>query len=402
MKKIVLIVLGVIIGFVLLVIAVMQIRGWIYINQDNPEPSNKNITFIGKSRGFYVYGKSFQQFDGSIITASTLNDIFTDRDYISLIKLSSKGIFEWEKKIQFASKNIWTMMQSPFKSEISAPHLEILGINLQNDKYYLLLNRTNNLDNQLYILTLNSKYQLINTQKIKLELENCTNLTAFMQNSFAHLCYLDETNKMLCQAKINITDGKIIHNAMLFYQQKGLYINAIAADKADTTASISAYDKRKGCSFYMYLKSSDLKEYFRTEPTSEFTVLKYIGDKLYGIVKEDSLLEIVDMTSLRKPLIVVNDRPAFQNFRAKDIQIMNGNIYVLLQVENSKQTDWDIVVRRFAAPGEKPKDYLIQGKRLEMACEIFPTADKHFLVLGQSFSLRKGKLLKIFATVFEQ
>jgi hypothetical protein len=281
-------------------------------------------------------------------------------------------------------------------------HLNILGINNVDNKYYLLLNRYNRKVYEPYILIFNSDGKRLSTKKVKLQMVKIAPAVATMHEKFAWLSYLDLPNKMLCLAKLDIKTGEVLNNSMLFFKQNRLYQTAIAADQADTTVAITAYDRKAGCSFYEYSKTTDLKEYFRTKPTSKFTVLKYIGDKLYSVVKEDSLLDVVDVTDLQKPLIIMSEKPAFKDFIARDLQIINGNIYVTFDAESQKGKSYlyDTVIHKYTSFKELPKEYLIQGKGAEQAINIYGTNDKQIMVIGQSTSTAGGKGMRVFATKF--
>jgi len=402
MKVLVWILLGLIGCIIVLSLLSLLIFGWYDKAVNNPEPSNKHITFVGNDKKLYDNCTSSQNADGSIIIASVLSRYRTPLNQISLIKLSPIGKFMWEKKISFARFTFWDLIPGILRGGKGRQDLNLLGINFVDGKYYLLLNRFNLKVNEPYILTFDAKGKLSNTTKIKLEMEKTAPAKSIMQKNFAYLGYQDLPSKLLCLAKLDIKTGNVINNSMLFYKQDSLSIYTIAADQADTTVSMTAYDGKNGCSYYMYTKSAELQEYFRTKPSSQFTVLKYIGARLYGVVKDDSLLQIVDLTSLSKPLIVVSDTPPDKNFRAKDLQLINGNFYVTIDVINPKAKEYgvDVIVRRYTPNREKPREYLIRGRGSETSFRLFATADKQLIVLGNSTSTKLERSMKVFASKF--
>lgn len=392
-----------IIGVIIIMLyASWQIYGWVYRGTNNPEPFNKNLTFVGNDNRNYSSSKTYQNMDGSIIIASVMIKMTSPHKEIDIMKLSSTGKLLWEKTFSFARFTFWDLVPAIIRRGRDVQHLEIQGINLVDGKYYLLVNRYNGSMFEPFILTLDTSGKKLSSGKVKLELDMEAPVKSIMQNNYAYMSYLDLATKMLCFAKIDVKTANIIINPMLFYKQDSLLINTIAVDKADTTVSMTAYDSKKGCSIYMYTPTLDLKEYIRTEPTSEFTFLKYIGDKLYGVVKEDSLLRIVDLTSFVRPLIVFTDTPPYKDFRAKDLSLINGNFFVALDVDNPQATDYrrDVVIRKYTPNGEEPKEYVIQGKRTENAYKLYPLSDQNLIVIGSS-SMNLNNGFRVFATKFK-
>jgi hypothetical protein len=394
--------MAIIATLLVMLFAAWKIYGWYFRSTNNPEPFNKNITFVGNDDRHYNYSQAMQNTDGSIVIASVLSGYRKPQPEVSLIKLSPLGKFEWEKIIHFTQPTFWNLVPSIIRRNKGIQSLNIQSINFVDGSYYLLLNRFNGKMKEPYILKLDVQGKLLTSTKIKLEMERFAPTQSFMQNNYAYLSYLDLKSKMLCLAKLDIKTGNVINNPMLFYKQDSLLVRALTADKADTTVSVTAYDRKTGCSFYMYTRTNDLKEYFRTQPGSEFTVLKYFGDKLYGVVKEDSLLQIVDLTSLSKPLILVTDKPPYQDFRARDLQIINGNLYVIFDAKNAmnKEFRYDAFVRKYSPDGDKPKEYLMQGKGMESPQRIFATADKQIIVIGFSTSTSLDRGVRVFASKF--
>jgi len=275
------IIIGLISVITLLFVASWMYYGWHYRTPDNPVPDNKNLTFIGNDNRFYYNSKACQLKDSSIVIASVLARPKKNRDAVSIMKLSPGGMFLWEKKFSFAKLSFWDFVPAVIRKGKGHQFLNTLSINNLDGKYYILLVRYNLKVLEPFLLTLDSNGNLLNSDKVNLKLDRYTPIKSFMQNNYAYLSYLDTMVKMICVAKLNIKTGDVINNSLLFYKQDSLYFNAITADKADTTISLTAYDSKNGCSYYMYTPQYGLKEYFRTEPSSEFTILKYIDEKLY-------------------------------------------------------------------------------------------------------------------------
>jgi len=397
------IILGLIGIVVLLFIASWLIYGWYYRTTNNPQPDNKKITFVGNVNRSHYYSKACQLKDGSIAIASVLSRSDKIRDNISIIKLSAEGEFLWEHKFAFAKLSFWDFVPALLRKGKGHQYIKTLSIDFTDDKYYLLLNRYNLKIYEPHILTLDSQGKLLNSYKMQLKISLNTSSKGFIQNNFAYLSYLDQTDKILYVAKLDIKTGDLINKSMLFFKQNDLNLTAFAADKADTTISLTAYDSKKGCSFYMYTPKDDLKEYFRTSPNTEITVLKYIDDKLYGIIKEDSLLRIVDLTSLSKPLILETDIPRYKRFKVKDLQFINGDFYVCMDVTNQDKHEFsnDIVINKYSHTNETSSGYLIQGKNYETASYLFKTADNQMIVIGNSGSMKPGKSYRVFASKFK-
>jgi hypothetical protein len=377
-----------------------MIYGFIFRNTNNPEPLNKNLTFVGNNNSSYTNCKTFQNPDSTIIIASVMTKISSPHQKISIMKLSSVGKHLWEHEFRFSRFSLWDIVPAILRRNKGMQYLNIQGINLVDDKYFLLVNRFNGKVSEPFILTLDKSGKLLNSKRIDLELSLHASTKTFMQNNYAYMAYLDLTAKMLCLAKIDVKTSDILINPMLFYKQDSLYINAITVDKNDEMVSLTAYDSKVGCSFYAYTKDDDLKEYFRTEPTSEFTVLKYIGDKLYGVVKEDSLMRVVDLTSLSRPLIVFSDTPEYVKYKARDITIVNNAFYIAYDVDNPSDKDYrnDVALRKYTSAQEKPVEHLFQGKGYEAVYKIYTLQDKHLVVIGSSSSMSLNKGLRIFAT----
>lgn len=388
---------------VILFIASWLYYGWHYRTPDNPKPDNDNFTFIGNDNRNYYNSKACQLKDSSIVITSVLSKPKRFRDGISIIKLSPEGNFLWEKKFAFANLSFWDFVPAVIRKGKGYQFVNALNINFLDGNYYILLVRYNLKVLEPFLLKLDLNGKLLSSVKVNLKLDRYTSIKSFMQHNYAYLSYLDTMDKMICVAKLNIKTGDIINNSMLFYKQDSLYFNAITADRADTTISLTAYDKKKGCSYYMYTPTNGLEEYFRTEPSSEFTLLKYINEKLYGVVKEDSLQRIVDLTSLSKPLILFTDIPEYKYYKAKDLLIVNGDFYVCLDVINRDKhgLNKDIVINKYAKNNEKSTVYIIQGKKYENASYLFRTTDNQMLVIGNSSSMKLGRGYRVFTGKFK-
>jgi len=122
-----------------------------------------------------------------------------------------------------------------------------------------------------------------------------------------------------------------------------------------------------------------------------------------GVVKEDSLLRILDLTSLSKPLILFTDIPEYIHYQAKDLQIVNGDFYVCLNVinRNNNALNKDILVCKYAKNNEKSTVFIIRGKKYENASYLFRTTDNRMLVIGNSNSMKTGKGYRVFTGKFK-
>lgn len=377
-----------------------MIIGFVYRSSNNPESANKNLTFVGNDNRSYLNSKIYQNADSTIIIVSVLSKITSPHQQINIMKLSNIGKPVWEKRFRFAKVILWDLVPAILRRNKGVQYLNIQGINLVGDKYHILVNRFNGKVYEPYILVVDKEGILQEQHRIDLELELNTSTKTFMQNNYAYMSYLDLTAKMICFAKIDVKTAEVVLNPMLFYKQDSLYINAIAVDKNDDMVFLTAYDSKVGCSFYAYTKDEDLKEYFRTEPTSEFTALKFINAKLYGVVKEDSLMRVVDLTSLSKPMVVFSDTPAHKKYRVRDLTIINNSFYLAFDVDNPNDKNYrnDVLIKKYLSPSQEPVEHLIQGKGFETVYGLYPLPHKSMLVIGNSSSMSLNKGLRVYAT----
>jgi hypothetical protein len=396
------IILAVFIILLTLVLALMLYQGWYNRLQNMPEPTNKNMTFVGNDSAWYQYSKACQSSDGSIIIASSLMKKGRIRDEVSIIKLSPDGNFLWEKKFTFARTTVWDLIPAVFRKNKGHQNLQIAGISQSDNKYYVLLTRRNDRLDEPFVLEISAEGRLLKSTLVKLEIQNGASHKAFLQNGIAWLAFLDYKDKMLNLAKIGLKTPEVKLNAMLFFKQDSLHIKNIIADPKDSTAAIIAYDKQKGCSFYLYNKKFDLKEYFRTASGSEFTVLKYVNNKLLGVIREDSLLEIIDVTVYDKPLIPVQEIIMDKEFRPTALLENDGNFYVCLDTypKGGKRSGQDIELRKYNSKGEKISTAAIGGKYSESAFGLFAGKDSTLIVIGRSLSGKFRSGIRLFVSKF--
>lgn len=388
--------------FLLSLFTVWNMFGWLSRSVDNPEQPNKSFAFAGNDPRFYNYTKACQNSDGSFAIASALSDRKSNLDAVSIIRLAADGSFAGEHVFTFARPSLWTVAPWFVRGGKGHQNIRTLGISPSEKGYQLLLTRRKADMEELFILDLNDMGELTDTKPVKLQIEADTQLGALLQNGYAFLTFLNGTEKLFNLAKIDLASAEVVMNPMLFYRQQNLRINAVAADPADTTVSIVAYDEEKGCSFYQYTPQTDLKEYFRTAPGSEFTVLKHIGERLISVIREDSLLEVMDLIIFDKPVIAVLDTLPGMEFRAIDIAELDGDYYVCLDFypRGNEQHAQNIQVRKYGQDGLKPLPYLIQGRGYETAKAIFTTSDRHLLVIGNSSSRQTDKGSRVFTSKF--
>jgi hypothetical protein len=397
------VVISVVVVIISLVLAAWLMGGWFFKLQDKLEPPQENMTFVGSDSAWYQYSKACQGTDGSIIIASTLSKNGRIRDDISILKLSPQGSFLWEKKFTFARTTIWDFIPAFIRRNKGHQYVQIAGISQSDNKFYILLTRRHDKLDEPFMLEINANGELVKSTPIKLNIENGASRQAFLQNDSAYLAYLDYKDKMVNLAKIDLKTSEIKLSAVLFFKQDSLLINDIIADPKDSTVSIIAYDNKKGCSFYRYTKQFDLKEYFRTAPGSEFTVLQYNENKLYGVIREDSLLEVIDLTVYDKPLIVVKDILLEEKFRPSGLLMHNGTYYVTLDEfgENIKTHGQDIDFRKYDGMGKLVFNATIGGWNYETCFGLFDGADSTIIVLGRSLDVKYNKGTRIFVSKFK-
>jgi hypothetical protein len=381
---------------------VWNMFGWLLISVDNPEPGDSNLAFVGKDPRFYNYSMACQNADGTLAIASALSDRKSTRDAVSIIRLAADGSFAGEHVFTFARPSFWSVVPWFLRGGKGHQYLRIVGLEANQNGYYLLLTRQKGAKQEPFILELNDSGKLTKQTPIPLHIEAGAQMTALLQDGYTYLVFLNGSEKLLNLAKIDLANAEVVMNPMLFYKQRNLRINSVAANPADTTISITAYDDEKGCSFYQYTPATDLKEYFRTAPGSEFTVLKHIGDRLISVIREDSLLEVMDLIIFDKPVIAVLDTLPGIDFRATDITELDGDFYVSLDfsLQNAEKNTQNIQVRKYAKDGSKSLPYLIQGSDYETAKGIFPTSDGHLIVIGNSSSRQADKGPRVFTSKF--
>jgi hypothetical protein len=399
MKKTLIIILAVVGTIIVVFFAIWKVYGWAYRNANNPEPFNKNLTFIGNDNRTYMFSKTVQNPDSSIVIASVLIKMTSLHKEIDVMKLSSTGQLLWEKEFPFERFSMWDMVPGLIRRGRDAQQLEIQGINLVEGKYYLLLYRYNDAVYAPYILTLDADGKMLGYKKVPLAI-TMSSPHSYMQDNYAYMSYLDNAVKKLFLVKVDIRNGTILDKASLPYSQDSLYINTIIADKADSTVSLTAYDSQQGCSLYQYTKAGNLKEVFRTKPDTDYTVLTYLNNKLYGVANTDSLVMITDLSDALAPKVILSDKPGYPKVRGRGLLQRGKDLYLVIDVDNpqAKVYRHDVLIRKYTSDKIKPSDYLIQGKRNEYTYKIYPLKDGKQIVIGSSLSMSLNKGFRVFAT----
>ncbi len=299
-------------------------------NQEGAVRLDDNTILLGTQAGDYHFSTTCQMQDGVIMIASVLSPRSGKQDLVSVIKLSANGEFIGEQIFPLHKESILSLLKQKGKGQSLRTH----QISHHQNHFYVLLTAQAKQTEIPYILKLDQNGSLLETLKVDLELESGTSIKTCVNAEILYLSYLNNREKMLCVSKIDLLSARVLQTSVRFFRHKNLSINAVAANPADSIFSVVAYDKELGCSFFQYTPQTDLKEMFRTQPATDITALKYFENKLYGAVKEDSLLEVIDLTELGKPLIRVTDIPSAKDFRLVDLVLDKAGFHLLAKSYN--------------------------------------------------------------------
>lgn len=298
------------------------------------EPQYDNMTVIGTRQGSYHHSTACQSEGGAVLIASIISPEDGKADKVSIIKLSPEGDFLWEQAFALGKKPLLHFL----KHDKAEQSLRTLQISFLQNHYYVVLTSQEQQSEAPSILRINQDGSLLEVQKVDLELASGTSIKTFISGDKLYLSYIDSQDKMLSLSQIDLLTAEVLRTSVRFIRQKNLVINDVAADPADSIVSVVAYDKQFGCSFFQYTPKTDLKEVFRTQIATDIKVLRYENNMLYGAVIEDSLLKIIDLTDLGKPLVKVSDVPSAKDFRLIDLHVSDIKFHVLAKTRHVKET----------------------------------------------------------------
>lgn len=397
---------GFIIGIIILVI--LGLYAWSELlrlqqtRTDNVESFNRNMQLIGKDRGYYYFGKAFQNPDGTLYTASLLTDRSHLREYAMIQKLDANLDLIWERKSRLDRFNIKDLLPAVLQRSDPKLHYEVVDITLRDKTIYVLAWDKSDFKPVPLILHFDQDGQLL--RRVKVDLFLATNAypsTRFYQG-FAYICYLDQADKMLCLAQIDPASGKVVNTAMKFWNKLNPEYNSLVFNAADSTAAIALYDHKSNLSSFFTVRGKSITEHFRTAPGTLIRTLEYLDGRMYGVVQEYSLLQIIDLTNPNLPLVNMSDKLGYKNYQVCGLTKLQESFYLALNVPvdfGMKTQQGDIFVVKYSAV-DKPAPYRIGGMRFDLAEQIFATVDSQVAVMGTSFSHRPSVGLRNFASKF--
>jgi len=400
LKKIMYLCIGVILLAIITVYGWDELRWHSLSKKENVEPYNKNMQLIGNDRGFYYFGNACSDSDGSLYLASALTDRNNLKEYAVIQKLDSKLNLLWERKTRldkFAPKDI---LPSILRKDPSQLSFDIRQVTVFKDKLFAMSMKNLETEHIPFILEFDLNGKLLNKYDIDLHLEKNAYPSTLISKGFGYICYLNHKDKMLCLSRIDLTNGKITDTSMKFWNKLKPDYNRFAISADDSTAFIALDDYSQKNSSFLTSKKSMVTEHFRTASGIQIKDVELLGDKIYGVVKEDSLLQIVDLTNPQIPLVIITDSTSYGSYQICGIARQDDNFYLALNVAgsfaNTSQQD-DIIVIKYA-PDASPEMFVIGGRKFDLATRIMTTADKKIIVLGTSFSHKPSVGLRNFVS----
>lgn len=368
--------------------------------QESTKQINDNTILIGSKQGNYSHSTACQTEDGAVLIASILSPEAGKPDEVSIIKLSSDGNFVWEQTFTLGKKSKLDILKR--NKEIQA--LRTHQISSYQNHYYMVLTSQEQQSEAPFILRIDQDGALLESKKVDLKLESGTSLQSYINKDKLYLSFIDSREKMLSLSKIDLLTAEVLQTSIRFIRQKNLVINAVAADPADAIISVVAYDNEFGCSFFQYTPQTDLKEVFRTQVATDIAALKYYENKLYGAVKEDSLLEVVDLTDLGKPLIKVTDILTAKDFRLIDLLIADGKFHVLAKTRYDKEDGAEGILAELLSynfDGSLAGKKSLPGSDSDLEKQIISIKDKPVFILGESSGYADSKVSRLFIKKLE-
>lgn len=371
--------------------------------------SAKSQESAGNDVRSYQGSKTYPLKDGSIAVLSVLKPSNAGSDAISFIRLSPDGEVLLENIFELQQVRLLNKIKSLLQPSERRFKIEILGvtgesIDLKDPLIYVLVLLRRGSQTDLYRLALTQDGNKSFWDRIDLQIHSDTQIKAFLDEFVSFVGYLNKQEKLLCLATVMLNNATLTDNAMLFYRQDSLHINSIAgnailaveknryyakARNSGTLAWMTAYNSKKGCSFYSHTRPKALVEHFRTNPKTDILLLKYIEDKLYGVVKEDSLLEIIDFTDFDKPVIKVMFQPSYSDFRVNDLHLIDGSFIVLLNHNT---------IFKFVPQSEL---HLVIGWGEELhSGSIIPLSDGQFFLIANSMKVLSDNRHRLFIRKF--
>jgi hypothetical protein len=392
----------------LLLLAIVCLYGWselLWLQQartDNVESFNRNMRLTGRDRGYYYFGKAYQNPDGTVFTASLMTDRNHLREYAIIQKLNKDLNLLWERKRRLDRFNIKDLLPAVLQSSDPKLQYEVVDITVQDKTIYVLAwDKRGNSPSPL-ILHFDQEGQLLRKVNVNLFLETNAYPSTRFNNGFAYICYLSQEDKMICLTKIDPVSGKIINTALKFWNKLYPEYNSFAINSADSSAAIALYDYKRNLSSYFTVRGDAFTEHFRTAPGTLIKALEYLDGRMYGVVQEDSLLQIIDLTNPKLPLVNMSDIPVYKNYQVCGLTKLQESFYLALNVpvdyEKSSQQG-DIYVIRYSV-ADKPAPYRIGGMRIDLAKQIFATPDSQIAVMGTSCSHRPAVGMRNFVSKF--
>lgn len=365
--------------------------------QKTYEPESENMTFFGTQQGSYQYSTACQADDGTIMIASVLTPDSGKTDKVSIIKLSANGDFLWEKAFDLKEKSWLDFL----KRDKDLP-LRTLQISFYQNQYYVVLTQTDKLSSRQelpFILQISPDGDLLASKPVELILLKGSSVQSCLNGDKLYLSYIDQNDKALFLSRIDLLTAEVLQTYVSFIRQKNLVINAVAADPADSVISVVAYDKEYGCSFFRYTPQTDLKELFRTQINTDIKVLKYYNGRLYGAVKEASLLEVIDLTNQAKPLIKVTDNSFANDFRLIDMTIVNGYFTVLVKtgLDNPDKADKiEALLLTYNMDGQRVVALTYHSNDYDSEKQILAVLANPIFILGESSDISDSGKSRLF------
>jgi len=345
---------------------------------------SETIDFIGNGKGSYHFGDACAAGDSLIYLASGFSSGSLMLDYVSLCKLTSEGVFLSEKRTRINGFHIRNLLPANLVSKHRKPQFEVRNLSFHDGKLFLLVLSHNKKGRIPQILEFDEDCNPIKRHKTDLVLDANSEPVTLLQNGFAYIGYIEKQDKALRLAMIEAKAGKIIYNKVKFYKQPTLEMVSITSDSADTAAFFVARDREKNITSFYKTTPNDVREVFRTADNTEITLLKFIDDKLYGIVKEDSSLVIADFTDTEKPMIYSRTTVNLNRFWVNDLVFHDGNAFlpVTFVSEKAKRTDTDAMILCIKPSASTARKILMQSTGNERTARLFRTSAEELLALG--------------------
>jgi len=389
MKKFLLICLFAFIGL-LVILFILKLVGVLpnqYANAKN------NLNFIGTGKGIYEYSDKFQNPDGSFYVVSTLNDWKIQNTRISIMKLSPDIKMLWEKLIPVPYEGPKDAVISYF----------IKNVTVWNDHIYLLATEKTRKEIHLVVIQLSLDGQLLKTTPIQSEIESEFQYKTFCSGQFAYVAYIDHAAGQICLQKIDMQKALSVSTAKTPFHQKALKIKSIIVDPDHSSGCLTIYDPSTSISSWYRFIDNNLKETVQTKPGTEIIALKHNGNKLYGIIREDSLLEVADLTDAGKPIILVTDKIDFNMYRPQDLAVVNGGYAVCFNyyLYKGKKRNEHVVIRKYTTGFSKFTIQNLQSREFDNARSITVTPDGSLLAFGNSVGGGMLNMGRIFANKFK-